>query len=273
MNNQPDINPLFSAGRPLLTQLATRNTASASYETPNVERFNRKSQIANRKSGQAFSLIELLVVIAIIAVIAAILLPVGNLIAQRSRLQTARAEMNVLDLAIKNYHDKYGFYPPSNVNSNLTYALTNQLYYELIGTTLATNNGNLAFATLDYSSTLDTNHIFEYFGTVGFMNSTRGAGEDILKAQTFLPSLKPGQIATNLDGVYVITTAAASDGIYQPMKGYSTLSGRTANPWRYLYPGVNNPNSFDLWVEVFVGGKTNLICNWKDTPQINSSLP
>ncbi len=229
--------------------------------------------LCNRKFSHAFSLIELLVVIAIIAVIAAILLPVGNRLMLHSRIQTAQSEMSQVETAIDAYHAKFGFYPPCNGYTNLMAALTNQLYYELVGTTTNFVNGVTNFVSLDQSSTLPAATVQEYFNVGGIMNCTKGVGEDAVKAQTFAGGLKPGQVATNIDGVYVLTTSAASDGIYQPMKGYTTLSGRTANPWRYLYPGINNPNSYDLWIQMFVGGKTNLICNWKDTPQISSPLP
>jgi hypothetical protein len=45
------------------------------------------------------------------------------------------------------------------------------------------------------------------------------------------------------------------------------------NPWRYVSPGVNNPNSYDLWIQLVIGGQTNLICNWNGQVQINSPLP
>jgi prepilin-type N-terminal cleavage/methylation domain-containing protein len=227
-------------------------------------------------SARAFSLIELLTVIAVIAVIAAILLPVGAFVARKSRIQEAQTEEKALETAIDNYHAKYGFYPPTNTNAtpgSLTAALTNQLYYELIGTTATNNGSSITFITLDQKSSITASTVQEYFGVQGLMNCTKGSGEDAVPAQTFLSGLKSAQIATNNDAVCVIVTAASSDPIYRPMLGYNSLAGYVANPWRYLYPGVNNPNSYDLWVELYVGGKTNLICNWKDTPQINSSMP
>jgi hypothetical protein len=37
------------------------------------------------------------------------------------------------------------------------------------------------------------------------------------------------------------------------------------NPWRYnSVSPVNNPKSYDLWVDILIGGKTNRICNWSD---------
>ena len=46
------------------------------------------------------------------------------------------------------------------------------------------------------------------------------------------------------------------------------------NPWRYAYPGTNNPGSYDLWIQLDIAGNTNLICNWTKSVQINNnSLP
>ena len=41
----------------------------------------------------------------------------------------------------------------------------------------------------------------------------------------------------------------------------------TLNPWRYNSSSpTNNPNSFDLWIELNLGGKTFLVCNWSKQP-------
>jgi len=45
------------------------------------------------------------------------------------------------------------------------------------------------------------------------------------------------------------------------------------NPWRYAYPGTSNPDSYDLWMKLSIGGKTYLLCNWSKQVQINSPLP
>jgi prepilin-type N-terminal cleavage/methylation domain-containing protein len=221
-----------------------------------------------RAIGNAFTLIELLTVIAIIAIIAALLMPVGALIARKAHIQAAQSERDQLETAIDRYHAAHGFYPPDNPNG----ALTNQLYYELLGTT--TTDGSY-FTNLDNSHTIQSSTVRAVFGVGGFMNCTKSsAGEDAPQARNFFPGLKPGQIATNGDDVAVIVTAVASDNpTYQPMPGFVSMSGSPANPWRYLYPGTNNPSSYDLWLQLIVGGKTNLICNWKSQPQINSPLP
>ena len=41
------------------------------------------------------------------------------------------------------------------------------------------------------------------------------------------------------------------------------------NPFRYVSSNpTNNTSTFDLWVDVIVGGKTNRISNWSDKPEI-----
>jgi hypothetical protein len=54
------------------------------------------------------------------------------------------------------------------------------------------------------------------------------------------------------------------------------LKGIDVNPWRYTsnpQSATNNPGSYDLWVQLVMGGKTNLICNWSKQVQINNPLP
>ena len=46
------------------------------------------------------------------------------------------------------------------------------------------------------------------------------------------------------------------------------------NPWRYNSSNpTNNPGAYDLWVQLSISGKTNLICNWNKQVQYNSPLP
>jgi hypothetical protein len=190
-------------------------------------------------------------------------------VAKKAVLQRAMSERDQLETAIEAYHAKYGFYPPSNVNGN---PLMNQLYYELLGTILTNNASGPAFAMLDGSSTISTSTVANAFGVTAFMNCSKGGGEDSIPATTFLSGLKPGEIASN--GAWnIIVTAANSDVTYQPMPGTNSLAGKPANPWRYVCPGTNNPTSYDLWVQVFVGNKMNLICNWSKNPQINVPMP
>ena len=77
------------------------------------------------------------------------------------------------------------------------------------------------------------------------------------------------------------------DGLYQPLILFTTGTGNHANPFRYVYPGTNNPGSYDLWVQLSIGSSFNgsaapnnianpkkyLICNWSKQIQVNYPLP
>jgi hypothetical protein len=40
------------------------------------------------------------------------------------------------------------------------------------------------------------------------------------------------------------------------------------NPWRYVSSGpTNNPGSYDLWVDLYIGGKTYRLSNWSKEAQ------
>ncbi|HEX3625727.1 MAG TPA: type II secretion system protein [Verrucomicrobiae bacterium] len=223
------------------------------------------------KTRTAFTLIELLVVIAIAAILSAMLLTAGGVMMRKSNIQHAISERDQLETAIDAYKAKYGFYPPSSTTGR---DLTNQLYYELIGTTMTnyTPGGPNYFATLDGSSEVKTDAVVTAFGVSAFMNCKRDSdAENSIPAQTFLSGLKSGEIASN-GAVFMIVTAANSDDVYKPMPGVYSLAGKPANAWRYICPGTNNPNSYDLWVQVFVGNHTNLICNWAKQPQLDVQL-
>jgi prepilin-type N-terminal cleavage/methylation domain-containing protein len=216
----------------------------------------------NPKQHRGFTLIEVLVVIAIIGVLAALAMYVFNSGEKKAIIQQAQSEREQLVTAIDSYHARYGFYPPSNGAGNPP-----PLYYELIGTTTNATGAGTSFTTLDNASTVNAGTVQGTFGVGAFMNCTKGSGEDSTAAQTFLPGLKPGQIAGN-GTVYVIVTAATSDPGYLPMPGFTSLSGHPANPWRYACPGSNNPASYDLWTQLSLGGKTYLICNWVKSVQV-----
>jgi prepilin-type N-terminal cleavage/methylation domain-containing protein len=248
-----------------------------------ASRLTRHSPLATRHSW-AFTLIELLTVIAIIGVIAALLLPVVGAVKKHQYIYNAQAEMAKLETAIERYHAAYGFYPPSPTNSPTAgnpSTLYNQLFYELEGTT---GDGINNYTNLDGSDIIKAADVPKAFpGVGGFINCTKvgnvGAGEDSPKARNFLPDLRPNQIArwctNNFNGTpndfgvtLLICSVGGPDAIYQP------LSVQDVNPWRYNSSSpTNNPGSYELWIQLSIGGKTNLICNWTKQVQINSPLP
>jgi prepilin-type N-terminal cleavage/methylation domain-containing protein len=223
----------------------------------------------------AFTLIELLTVIAVIAVIASLIFPVAKTVKRQAFLHNAQAQMSQLETAIERYKSAYGFYPPDNTNAlyNLKSALTNQLYYELAGTFIT--NGN--FQTLDGSARISVANAGALFGVNGFINCRKpGADESAVPAQNFLPDQNTNQVTlatnrtANISFNPVVTPVGGPDGSYNPL-GFDNLG---VNPWRYVYPGTNNPASYDLWIQLEISGNTNLICNWTKQVQINNgSLP
>jgi len=234
----------------------------------------------------AFTLIELLTVISIIAVLAAFTVPVLKGIKRQQYLRSAQAEMEQIETAIERYKAVYGFYPPDNPCN----PRVNQLYFELLGTTVITNGTLLTYQSLDDPTILITQDA-SVFGTVfllnasqnncvnGFMNCTKpGAGEETRPAQNFLPGLKPDQVTVftnNFPGnqlpiKLLVVSVGGPDFAYSPLG----TGAQGINPWRYNSSNpTNNPGSYDLWVQLAISGKTNLICNWSKQVQLNNTLP
>jgi hypothetical protein len=83
--------------------------------------------------------------------------------------------------------------------------------------------------------------------------------------------LKPKQFTAISNNVLVNILIGSVGG---PHVQYQPLLTQDINPWRYVCPGINNPGSYDLWMQlVFAPGQTNLICNWTKQVQINSPWP
>ena len=201
-------------------------------------------------SSRAFTLVEMLVVIAIIGVLASLVLTGVGVAAKRRDISRVEAELRKLELLISTYKDKWGSYPPDNVGG----AVTNALYYELSGTSLAGGN----YRTLDGAATISSANAQAYLGVPGFLNSTLGAAQ----AKNYLPELKPDHSA-------LISTAPAVRVLTAPGKpapgNTIVVNGRPVNPWRYVSSNpVHNPGRFDLWAEIEIGGQTNIIGNWKN---------
>jgi len=246
-----------------------RQTAEGSTQNPTSRITHHASRFMPRASraARAFTLIELLIVIAIIALLAALTFPAvrgARISVMRAR---ARSEMTQIASAIERYKDKLGYYPPDNPGP-LTWGM-NQLYYELLGTT---NIGTVAapvYLTLDGSSQIKGSDFGTAFGlgVTGFMNCARaGRGDEAPTAVSFLTGLKPGQVMVLTNTTHPQLCTILVCGLDGPPALASAGTGNI-NPWRYNSSNpYHNPKSFDLWIDVIAGSKTNRICNWSDKP-------
>ena len=211
----------------------------------------RNIHLKNKRAG-AFTLIELLVVIAIIGIIATLVLGLAGRAATARKINRVKTELAELETAIDFYHDKKGFYPPSNGDTNNV--VTNQLFYELTGTVYKDGD----FQTVNGSEQINDSKL-DIFKTKGFANSSMVA--DRSEVKNFFPTMRSSQYADIDPGNDIVKVMVV------PVEGPDDINvnGKKINPWRYnASTPTHNPDSYDLWAEILIAGKTNVIGNWKE---------
>ncbi|HLP77801.1 MAG TPA: prepilin-type N-terminal cleavage/methylation domain-containing protein [Candidatus Paceibacterota bacterium] len=186
----------------------------------------------------AFTLIELLVVIAIIAALAAMIFAAMPAVNASRMKAVARAELTQISTAIEAYKARYNNYPPDN---RLNPAKP-PLYFELTGMLISGGS----YKSLDGSYSVPVGTVNTSFNVDGLVNASTSAQgtDDQRPPENFLKTLKPDQLATN--GSVRVLICSADDSVW---------NYRSTNP-------TNNPNSYDLWIDLVAGGRTNRIANW-----------
>jgi len=176
---------------------------------------------------RAFTLIELMVVIAIIALLAGLIVYLLPGVSEKKVRGRARAELNLYVAAIESYKTRKGFYPPDNPAPNAS--SSSSLYYELTGSDIVPGVTNV-------------------FGVTGILNSGPERENFLAGLKTASCKAQPANVdATNL------------------VFAYKGPSGGDFNPWHYESSNpTHNADSFDLWIELNIGGKTVIIGNWND---------
>ena len=203
----------------------------------------------NSRRSFAFTLIELLVVIAIIAILAALFLALGGSTSVKKKLARVKVELTQITTMIDSYHEKLGYYPPDNPDNRGNPGL-NTLYYELSGSTFSGGN----YTPLDGSPAISSNNLYAVFGMRGLANSSSDPSE----VRSFSKGLRSSQVAWFTNHPAFPTKAnMLSVPVDGPQSGVNT--------WRYLSSNpIYNPNGYDLWADIVIGGKTYLIGNWKN---------
>lgn len=203
------------------------------------------------RNKNAFTLIELLVVITIIGLLAGMIVAIGGPAMKNAKLKRVQVELKNVETAIQSYKEKKGFFPPDNSANSAR----PPLFYELVGTTYVPGGNppsTAVFNTKLANQTLTAAQVNTAFGIGGFVNSTTDPNENPVFSVEF-----------NNKQYAQISSGPAIQVLVCPVDG----PGGAINPWSYNSSSpTNNPGSFDIWVDVVIGGKTNRICNWSPKP-------
>jgi len=206
---------------------------------------------------RGFTLIELLVVIGIIALLAGLIVGVGPGANRAKKEKLARTQMKALVAVLEQYRAKYGFYPPGNeyvdrTGNNIPPFARPSLFYELTGT--VTDDGNTFTAFDDDTDILSLDRDLRPYGIEGLINT----GSNPRAVKNFFQGLSSSQV-----GVDPNPPPGARALRFLVIHVEGPGKGGTFNTWQYnaLTP-TNNPHSYDLWAELYIGDRTMTIGNW-----------
>lgn len=259
----------------------------------------RTIQVVRRPERRAFTLIELLTVLVIIGILAGLTVSVAGIASRRSKVTRTQAELARLDLAIRDYKARFGFYPPDNVINPAALTqdpVVNQLYYELSGARFdpdsnvyiplgeafnegisrpgyVTGFGNGNFPGIYNSSASDAN-------VKNFLSGGRAVQSRLVQLTAYPPTggnfnYKALTVPVAWPVNHWKTQLAPGDPNYDarffpPLFTYVANPAGSRdllaiNPWRYNATNpTNNPGEFDLWADIVVGNEFITIGNWKE---------
>jgi prepilin-type N-terminal cleavage/methylation domain-containing protein len=226
------------------------------------------SALRTPHSLRGFTLVELLVVISILAILAGMVIAGTGSFKEKRLKAKVSTELAQVDAMINQYKSKTGYYPPDNTN----HPSVSGLFFELSGCT----SGPSGFVTLDKTESVNSATLKNLTGNLleGIMNCTRESSEDATHSAVKI-------LVTAIKGKnYLVATNVVSTGYGLAMLGMfvegpvvfndaDPASSKQINPWRYTSTNpTNNPNSFDLWIDVKSGNKILRFSNWSPVPQV-----
>ena len=203
----------------------------------------------------AFTLIEMMVVVGVIGLLAGMMIAAMPALTDRKIRKRIEVELAGLETAIQSYKADKGYFPPDNTNN----VAQPPLYYELTGMLIPDPN-NVSYSSIvqPEPSPLTPAQIKGAFYMDGFLNSATEKNE----VKNYYRTLKPTaykEVAVGAAGNFKF--------LMVPYRGPGTTLDPKGdfNTWRYNKSNpTNHPNEYDLWAEVVIRGKTNLIGNWKE---------
>ncbi len=205
----------------------------------------------------------MLVVITIIGILAALIVSGASHAFSTARKSRVQAERDALVTAIQSYYKNKGFYPPDNTNNNTQASL----FYELTGTTNDMGGAATGFVSTLTHETFASTDLLNLFNVGGFLNSS----PDPTSIVNFDPAVAKGggTAPFNFAGGTFTLFGVPVPGPLSSMT--NSANGKSVNLWHYVLTNpTNNTGSYDLWMDVVYGGKTNRISNWSPDPQVVS---
>jgi len=214
---------------------------------------NLTAKSADKRRVSAFTLIEMLVVIGVVAILAGLILAALPAVKGKANRARVKTELEKITTAINSYKAKKAVYPPDNPDTNFLWRAP--LFYELTGTHQDTTANPPRYFSLFASGDPPLaggpgGPIKAAFGIEGFLNTSpeKSEVENFFKA-----ALTPGMIEQ------VAVAGGEVKILVAPYKGPDGNMGR----WYYNASSPrHNPGQYDLWTEIEMGGKREIIGNW-----------
>ncbi|MBT5705303.1 MAG: type II secretion system protein [Verrucomicrobia bacterium] len=244
-----------------------------STEDKNKENRLEDSRTFSVKTSAGFTLIELLVVISIIGVLASLIVGISGVASTKKKISATMATMSRLETAIESYKASVGSYPPDAKFANgQVNSVTNQLFYELGGTVYR----NRLFVSNQGGEGINRQVCRSLFGVDGIQNTA--TQESNSKSFVELGNSDFAPFSGNADNSVKMLVGlvkwpqkdlAGVDSRGRLMSDYRPIKSndpalRILNPVQYRSSGRDrfNLTSFDLWIDVPIGGKIHRVNNW-----------